>query len=152
MGTFLSYEDLKKDLLIGLLRLRKCSVDTFRKELVVGEAGHKVGHGQGEDTLQSNSGPHPGDVVQSVHCEIRNNFVSIIRELHVYGTAVAVDHKDPAHFQHRGFGAMLMGEAERISREEHRSKKIAVISGVGTRNYYKKFGYVLEGPYMVKVL
>lgn len=30
--------------------------------------------------------------------------------------------------------------------------RIAVISGVGTRNYYRKIGYELEGPYMVKSL
>lgn len=45
-----------------------------------------------------------------------------------------------------------MEEAERIARDEHGSKKLAVISGVGTRNYYAKLGYVLEGPYMVKHL
>lgn len=31
--TFLSYEDPEQDILIGLLRLRKCSEDTFRPEL-----------------------------------------------------------------------------------------------------------------------
>ena len=31
--TFLSYEDPEQDILIGLLRLRKCSKDTFRPEL-----------------------------------------------------------------------------------------------------------------------
>lgn len=31
--TFLSYEDPEQDILIGLLRLRKCSPDTFRPEL-----------------------------------------------------------------------------------------------------------------------
>lgn len=31
--TFLSYEDPQQDILIGLLRLRKCSTDTFRAEL-----------------------------------------------------------------------------------------------------------------------
>ena len=45
-----------------------------------------------------------------------------------------------------------MEEAERIAREEHGSEKMAVISGVGTRHYYKKLGYWLEGPYMVKDL
>tara|TARA_B110000459_G_scaffold74662_1_gene83924 strand:- start:375 stop:611 length:237 start_codon:yes stop_codon:yes gene_type:complete len=45
-----------------------------------------------------------------------------------------------------------MREAERIAWDEHRSKKIAVISGVGTRHYYRKLGYELEGPYMVKSL
>ena len=47
---------------------------------------------------------------------------------------------------------LLMEEAERIASEEHGSHKIAVISGVGTRNYYRKIGYELEGPYMVKSL
>lgn len=45
-----------------------------------------------------------------------------------------------------------MEEAEHIARKEHRSTKIAVISGVGTRHYYRKLGYELEGPYMVKCL
>ena len=45
-----------------------------------------------------------------------------------------------------------MEEAERIAREEHGSSKIGVISGVGTRNYYRKIGYELEGPYMTKSL
>lgn len=52
----------------------------------------------------------------------------------------------------QGYGTLLMEEAERIARHEHRSKKIAVISGVGTRHYYRKLGYELEGPYMVKNL
>lgn len=47
---------------------------------------------------------------------------------------------------------MLMEEAEKIAREEHFSTKISVISGVGTRNYYKKMGYELDGPYMSKNL
>lgn len=45
-----------------------------------------------------------------------------------------------------------MEEAERIAKEEHLSEKMAVISGVGTRHYYRKLGYHLEGPYMVKFL
>jgi len=45
-----------------------------------------------------------------------------------------------------------MEAAEKIAGEEHRSTKVAVISGVGTRHYYRKLGYHLEGPYMVKEL
>ncbi|XP_037382412.1 elongator complex protein 3 isoform X1 [Talpa occidentalis] len=112
--TFLSYEDPDQDILIGLLRLRKCSEETFRFELVGG--------------------------------------VSIVRELHVYGSVVPVSSRDPTKFQHQGFGMLLMEEAERIARDEHGSGKIAVISGVGTRNYYRKIGYRLQGPYMVKTL
>ncbi|GJD12878.1 Elongator complex protein 3 [Galdieria sulphuraria] len=55
-------------------------------------------------------------------------------------------------FQHQGIGKLLMEEAERIALEEHGSEKLAVISGIGTRNYYRKLGYVLQGPYMVKYL
>jgi elongator complex protein 3 len=77
---------------------------------------------------------------------------SIIRELHVYGTAVAVSARDPTRFQHQGFGVLLMEEAERIAREEHGSEKVLVISGVGTRHYYRKLGYELDGPYMSKLL
>ncbi|WIA11090.1 hypothetical protein OEZ85_011236 [Tetradesmus obliquus] len=78
--------------------------------------------------------------------------VSIVRELHVYGTAVAVHARDTGKFQHQGYGSLLMAEAESIAVQEHRSAKIAVISGVGTRHYYRKLGYELEGPYMVKHL
>ncbi|XP_051952017.1 elongator complex protein 3 [Xyrauchen texanus] len=112
--TFLSYEDPEQDILIGLLRLRRCSPQSFRPELKGG--------------------------------------VSIVRELHVYGSVVPVSSRDPSKFQHQGFGMMLMEEAERIARDEHGSGKLAVISGVGTRNYYRKMGYELEGPYMVKSL
>lgn len=55
---------------------------------------------------------------------------SIVRELHVYGSVVPVNARDPTKFQHQGFGMLLMEEAERIAREEHQSHKIAVISGV----------------------
>ena len=78
--------------------------------------------------------------------------VSMVRELHVYGSVVPVSTRDPSKFQHQGFGTLLMEEAERVSREEHGSTKLAVISGVGTRNYYRKLGYELDGPYMVKEL
>ena len=54
---------------------------------------------------------------------------SIVRELHVYGSVVPVNAKDPSKFQHQGFGILLMEEAERIAREEHESTKISVISG-----------------------
>lgn len=78
--------------------------------------------------------------------------VSIVRELHVYGSSVPVHARDPTKFQHQGFGTLLMEEAERIARDEHGSVKLAVISGVGTRGYYRKLGYELDGPYMSKYL
>ena len=78
--------------------------------------------------------------------------VSMVRELHVYGAAVSVHTREAGAHQHRGYGALLMAEAERVAAAEHRSTKLAVISGVGTRHYYRKLGYELEGPYMVKAL
>lgn len=77
---------------------------------------------------------------------------SIVRELHVYGSVVPVSGRDIKKFQHQGYGALLMEKAENIAISEHKSNKIAVISGVGTRNYYRKLGYELEGPYMIKSL
>lgn len=61
--TFLSYEDPEQDILIGLLRLRRCSPQSFRPEL--------------------------------------KNAVSIVRELHVYGSVVPISSRDPSKFQHQ---------------------------------------------------
>jgi elongator complex protein 3 len=75
----------------------------------------------------------------------------LVRELHVYGqmTPVGVE-PDGSTSQHRGFGRLLMEEAERVVFEEHGLDKVAVISGVGVRNYYRRLGYRLDGPYMCK--
>eukprot|EP00767_Chilomastix_cuspidata_P003927 gnl/Chilomastix_cuspidata/4054.p1 GENE.gnl/Chilomastix_cuspidata/4054~~gnl/Chilomastix_cuspidata/4054.p1 ORF type:complete len:548 (+),score=159.76 gnl/Chilomastix_cuspidata/4054:29-1672(+) len=78
--------------------------------------------------------------------------VSLVRELHVYGTASGIGHREGGGWQHQGFGNLLMKEAERISAHEHRSQKLAVISGVGVREYYANLGYRLDGPYMSKML
>lgn len=75
---------------------------------------------------------------------------AIIRELHVYGQALNLGEKGKDS-QHTGLGKMLMAEAEKIASDAG-YKKIAVISGVGVREYYRKLGYRLEGSYMVKDL
>lgn len=80
---------------------------------------------------------------------------ALIRELHVYGfvkVARANGKKDGN--QHVGFGKALLALAEMISAIRG-YKKIAVISGVGVRNYYRRFGYKLlddEDGYLVKEL
>jgi len=74
---------------------------------------------------------------------------ALIRELHVYGRAVPIGQSSDA-FQHRGFGERLLKEAEEIAKEEY--DRIAVISGVGVRDYYRKLGYRLRQGYMVKKL
>ncbi|MET1123788.1 MAG: tRNA uridine(34) 5-carboxymethylaminomethyl modification radical SAM/GNAT enzyme Elp3 [Archaeoglobaceae archaeon] len=74
---------------------------------------------------------------------------ALIRELHVYGRAVDVGKRGET-FQHRGFGERLLREAEEIAKSEF--DKVAVISGVGVRPYYRRLGYRKRGHYMVKKL
>ena len=76
----------------------------------------------------------------------------IIRELHVFGKSVKIGKHEENSIQHSGLGRKLMGEAEKISREDFDARKILVISAIGTREYYKKLGYRLDGPYMSKQL
>jgi elongator complex protein 3 len=83
--------------------------------------------------------------------EVTNN-TCIVRELHVYGKSLKLGERDKDSVQHLGLGKNLMGEAERISREEFDAKKLLVISAVGTREYYRKLGYAVDGPYMSKEL
>jgi elongator complex protein 3 len=115
--TFLSYEDPEQDILIGLLRLRRCSPETFRPELLTRRIAGPIPAGTGG----RNTAPLPPPSERE-QC-------SIVRELHVYGSVVPVHSRDPTKFQHQGFGTLLMEEAERIAREEHGSVKLAVISG-----------------------
>lgn len=84
---------------------------------------------------------------ETLRDEITKNS-SLIRELHVYGTAAGIG-EDSTNAQHRGFGKKLMNLAEKISRE-HGKEKVVVISGIGVREYYKKLGYKKEGAYMTK--
>ncbi|MFH1823542.1 MAG: tRNA uridine(34) 5-carboxymethylaminomethyl modification radical SAM/GNAT enzyme Elp3 [archaeon] len=75
---------------------------------------------------------------------------AFVRELHVYGPELNIGEKKEVSWQHKGYGAQLLGEAEKIVKKEFKIKKIIVISGVGVREYYRKLGYKLEEDYMVK--
>ncbi|KAK1443898.1 histone acetyltransferase-related protein [Babesia gibsoni] len=78
---------------------------------------------------------------------------AFIRELHVYGVVVAhgksVNEKTP--WQHRGIGASLLLASEIIAAAKGFSK-MAVIAGIGTREYYAKHGYEIEDTFMTKYL
>lgn len=94
------------------------------------------------------------DVVQDkliALLRLRLGSTAIIREVHVYGKQIAVGKRNAENKQHGGWGTKLMNEAERLTREAG-FKKIAVIAGIGTREYYRKMGYQLEGTYMAKAL
>jgi len=84
--------------------------------------------------------------------EIAEQNTAIIRELHVFGQTVPVGDRLAGAFQHKGYGSKLLAEAERISREQYDRKKMLVISALGTKGYYSRFGYTHDGPYMSKNL
>ena len=87
---------------------------------------------------------------------------ALIRELHVYGKTLKVNDSnlsddiinDNENFtvkpvQHIGIGKTLMNKAEEIAKENN-FKKICVIAGIGTRNYYRKLGYDKIETFMIK--
>jgi elongator complex protein 3 len=77
---------------------------------------------------------------------------ALVRELVVYGRMVGLCADPGEHqWQHRGYGKRLLAAAEDLA-SAHGSEKIAVTSGIGVREYYRKHGYVREGAYMVKWL
>jgi len=84
--------------------------------------------------------------------EINTEPCSIVRELHVYGPLVPVGKHRAKAWQHKGYGETLLAEAERITREEYNRLKVVVISALGTKQYYMRFGYRHDGPYMSKAL
>jgi len=111
---FLSFEDIKKDILIGFLRLRIPSSKVHRPEI--------------------------------------DDRTALIRELHVYGSMMPLGEKDENAWQHMGYGEKLLNEAQKIASETYDMDKVLVTSGIGVRDYYKKFGFGKLGPYMAKTL
>lgn len=82
---------------------------------------------------------------------------ALVRELHVYGPEVplgagaAGGRHAGAAVQHSGIGSKLLEEAEAVASREGKERML-VLSGVGAREYYRKRGYSLRGPYMSKLL
>ncbi len=79
---------------------------------------------------------------------------AFLRELRVVGRVAELAGpdapQDSARFQHRGLGARLMDEVERLAFDTWSSPVLRVTAGVGVRGYYRALGYRLEPPYMVK--
>lgn len=80
-----------------------------------------------------------------------NKKTGLIRELHVYGNMINIGKKGSEIGQHTGFGEKLLKKAEEIAIDNGKNEMI-VISGIGARDYYRKFGYGKNGPYMHKKL
>jgi len=76
---------------------------------------------------------------------------ALVRELHVYGQSLEVGSGQNGAAQHIGLGMRLMKTAEdQAGRRGYR--RMAVISALGTRGYYRKLGYRLGETYMLKEL
>ena len=87
-----------------------------------------------------------------IRLRIQNNSVfnelkgaALVRELHVYGflQTVSDSKSQRSQIQHRGFGKVLLAAAENEAFKQNHSQ-IAIISGVGVRDYYRKRGYQLK--------
>ncbi|KKR05958.1 MAG: Histone acetyltransferase, ELP3 family [Parcubacteria group bacterium GW2011_GWC2_39_14] len=78
------------------------------------------------------------------------NNCALVREVHTYGRLVPIK-KAGTGIQNQGLGTQLSLEAEKIALKNG-WKKIAVISGVGVRGFYRRLGYRLSGTYMTKSL
>jgi elongator complex protein 3 len=76
---------------------------------------------------------------------------AIIREVHVYGQSLPVGVEEQGAAQHIGLGTRLIDEAGRIAREKGFSR-LAVISAIGTRQYYLRLGFERGEHYLIKSL
>ena len=86
--------------------------------------------------------------------ELNDGKTMIVREVKVVGELVPKDKKPlrNTQLQHRGFGKLLMENAEKIAQEDFDANKLAVISGIGVRTWFYKLGYKLDGNYVSKTL
>jgi elongator complex protein 3 len=76
---------------------------------------------------------------------------ALIREVHVYGQALAVGSEAPGAAQHMGLGTALLERASEIARSRGYTR-LAVISAIGTRRYYEARGFAPGELYLIKPL
>ena len=88
-------------------------------------------------------------LVGFLRLRLTDSSIAMIRELHVYGTAIGIG--EEGDVQHKGLGRKLMAQAESIAKQRNK-KEIIVISGIGVREYYRKLGYTLKNKFMWKKL
>lgn len=91
----------------------------------------------------------PHSKVNSITSEL--NDCAIIREVHVYGPALNLSTDSSGEAQHLGLGTKLIERAKELA-DAAGFPKIAVISSIGTREYYQKRGFELEDVYQVAKL
>ncbi len=76
---------------------------------------------------------------------------AMIREVHVYGPSLKISNDSKGEAQHIGLGSSLIEKAKELTKERG-FKKLAVISAIGTREYYKKRGFFLDKYYQIAEL
>lgn len=73
---------------------------------------------------------------------------AMIREVHVYGQMLNVGDAATGKAQHLGLGGKLIDTAKQIAKQE-KYQQLAVISAIGTREYYRKHNFELKKFYQV---
>ena len=76
---------------------------------------------------------------------------AMIREVHVYGRAVAIGKNRAGRAQHSGLGRRLIERATAIAHDRG-YQRLAVISSVGTREYYRRCGFHDGDLYQIRDL
>ncbi len=76
---------------------------------------------------------------------------AMIREIHVYGQSLELGANEAGRAQHLGLGKQLIERAVELARE-HGYMRLAVISAIGTREYYRKRGFTDGQLYQVRTL
>jgi len=76
---------------------------------------------------------------------------AMIREVHVYGPVLDPGDGSRGEAQHTGLGGALVERARAIARAAG-YPRLAVISAVGTREYYRRLGFAPDGLYMTMSL
>ncbi len=93
--------------------------------------------------------PHADAPRDEILDEVRGS--AMVRELHIYGPALELGASDAGKAQHSGLGRKLAEHAMQIARGAG-FKRLAVISAIGTREYYRKLGFELGELYMARSL
>jgi elongator complex protein 3 len=76
---------------------------------------------------------------------------AIVRDLHIYGQTLPLGESRDGAAQHLGLGGGLLARAEQIARDGGFSS-LAVISAIGTRDYYRERGFRDGELYLLKQL
>ncbi len=138
------------------VRNEKVDVDALRPETTTYETDATTEHFLSYVTPRGKvagflrlSLPSPAAPRDEILDELRG--CAVIREVHVNGPALEIGETSRGEAQHAGLGARLIDQAMQNARNAG-YRRIAVISAIGTREYYRKHGFELGELYMVRAV